>query len=394
MIDGQTAGSSLPAAILGVTSVYHTLRRPERGAFIHALFQEWRLAGIDVRVVSPVSAMRTCFDQVTKAPSPAREPTDEAITRPIYLTLSNRLLPWWDLGGQISDASYRLAARRGMRRLGDGCELVYAHFFDSGRAVVEHARKHRRDSLVALGESSIRSVERINGPAVFAKVLREASGIVAVSRDNEDFVRQRCPDLDGRLRYIPNGVDTRVFRPLDRRQCRERLGLPADAFIAAFTGHFDERKGSLRVLEAIRRHPDLMAIFMGQGPCLPSGKQVLHASPVAHGDLPLWLCAADVFVLPSLAEGMCNAILEALACGLPLVVSDRSFNRSFLDEGNTLFVDPESPMEIGKALATLAADSARREVLAGSSIRLAPHFSLQHRAQRILEFYQDVRQFR
>ncbi len=66
--------------------------------------------------------------------------------------------------------------------------------------------------------------------------------------------------------------------------------------------------------------------------------------------IPNYICASDVFVLPTTAEGCCNAIIEAMGCGLPIVSSDRAFNYDILNEENSILVDPESVDEIDNAI--------------------------------------------
>ena len=377
--------------ILGVTSVYHTRMRPERGAFTHALFHTWRGMGHEVQVVSPVSIMRELHDRLTRQRPVAKQPQEPGRIRPLYLTLSNRLLPWRDLGGRLSDHLYCASVARGVSRLLTPNDLTYAHFFDSGHAMLPVCESRGWDLLIALGESDIDVTERIVGPKVFADTLRRATGVLTVSPDLETFCRHRVPDLEDRLRCIPNGIDSTMFHPRDRQSARRRLGLPLGPPIVAFTGYFENRKGPLRVLEALKWAPELRAVFLGQGAEQPCGPQVLRAAPVAHTDLPDWLAAADFFVLPSRTEGMSNAILEALGCGLPLVVSDRSFNRAFLTEDCAHFVDPESPAAIGQAFRQLLDDPARQASMSRAAIALSANFSLEQRAGRILSFWQDVR---
>src|SRR5690606_16475453 len=106
--------------------------------------------------------------------------------------------------------------------------------------------------------------------------------------------------------------------PMDKQQCRRKLKLPESAFIVVFVGHFVDRKGPLRVLEAINKvGGDVKGLFLGRGIQKPIGSAVLHAAPVPNEELPYWLNAADVMMLPTLAEGSCNAINEAMACRLP-----------------------------------------------------------------------------
>jgi len=185
-------------------------------------------------------------------------------------------------------------------------------------------------------------------------------------------------------------VDQRHFWPRDRAEARRRLGLPPSRPILAFVGHLNERKGPLRVLEAIRGRPEIGAVFLGRGPQRPAGAQVLYAGAVPPEDVPFWLSAADLFVLPTLDEGCSNALLEALACGLPIVTSDRPFNRAVVDESMALLVEPTAPAALSAAIAALVDRPELRAALGKAALAHAAAFRLERRASRILSLLRDV----
>jgi len=112
---------------------------------------------------------------------------------------------------------------------------------------------------------------------------------------------------------------------------------------------------------------------------------VLHVGPVSHDAVADWLAAADVFVLPSLAEGMSNSILEALACHVPVVVSDRSFNHEFLSPSAAEFVDPNDPLDIARGLRTVLESPERRAEMSRAGEEVVAQLSMTSRARRILE---------
>lgn len=155
----------------------------------------------------------------------------------------------------------------------------------------------------------------------------------------------------GRFTVVGNGVDTSVFRPLPRADARAALGLPANAKVLITVGALVERKGFHRVIALLprlrERHPGLIYLVVGGGSpegdwtarlqrqvaTLGLGDCVRFLGPRAPADLCVPLSAADVFALPSSNEGWANVILEAMACGLPVVASDVGGNAEVVADG-------------------------------------------------------------
>jgi glycosyltransferase involved in cell wall biosynthesis len=232
-------------------------------------------------------------------------------------------------------------------------------------------------------DSGFEFVESMQGRSRVSETVRAFDGILSVSEENAQAVIDRYGADRARIEIIPNAVDTERFRPRDRAEMRSKLGLPRDAFIVSFTGHFIDRKGPLRVLEAIRRVPGAQGVFLGEGPQEPRGSRVLHAGRVGHTEVPEWLGASDVFVLPTLAEGSPNAVIEAMACGLPIVSSDIESLRETTDESAAILVDPMDIDAIAQAIESLARDEVARRRLAEGALRLGRRTTLADRALRI-----------
>lgn len=143
-----------------------------------------------------------------------------------------------------------------------------------------------------------------------------------------------------KTRVVGNGVDLERFQPIDRQQARAALGLPQGARVLITVGGLVERKGFHRVMACLpalrQRLPDLHYLVVG-GPS-PEGDWtdrlkalsgelglddcVHFLGPVASADLHRVLSAADVFALSTRNEGWANVLLEAMACGLPVVATD------------------------------------------------------------------------
>lgn len=131
----------------------------------------------------------------------------------------------------------------------------------------------------------------------------------------------------------------------------------------------------------------VFSIFVGEeGDCKPSCENILYCGKVKHEELPFYLNAADAFVLPTLKEGCCNAIVEAMACGLPIISSDMDFNDGLLDERNAIRVDPMDVEALAQAIVRLRDDEMLRRQMGAESLRRAQSLRIADRAAAILQF--------
>lgn len=363
-----------------ITPVWPTSRRPERGAFIASLALEFSRR-CQVSVVAPRSILRASIDRALISVERRGPEFPFEIQEPFYLGMSNRfaLLKRWS--SHLQQAAFRGAVRRALSRLSSKPSLVYASFTESGLAAWEWCRENSVPFFVEFQESSLLGAIARCRHDRFLRMVDAAERVISVGQESRRILAQIPSRRTGGGEYIPNGVDRERFRPADKRLSRERLGLPDGVRIAVFTGHFIDRKGPLRLMKALDGLEGFFGIFLGQGSQTPSGPRVLHAGPVPNESLPVWLSAADVFALPSLAEGMANATLEALSVGLPVVVSDRAFNRDFLTEDCAVFVDPDCPSDIGRGLEEAFG---RRIALGQGAMAVAARHSLRSRVDKIL----------
>ena len=213
-------------------------------------------------------------------------------------------------------------------------------------------------------------------------------GVICVSSKNmEESINMGLTSREKCI-VIPKAINSSVFKNMDKEGCRQRLNIRLDAFVVAFVGWFNNRKGVLRVSHAIKSLNDdeIKSIFIGGGEMDPDCEGILFNGSVEHDDIPIYLNAADVFVLPTLQEGCCNAIVEALSCGLPIISSDRAFNWDILDETNSIMVDPEDVGQIACAIEKLKNDNTLRKQLAEGALIKAKDLSISCRAEKIESF--------
>lgn len=208
-----------------------------------------------------------------------------------------------------------------------------------------------------------------------------------------------------RITVIERGRDPiRLGAPSSERRDRSRkaLGLDPDDRVLLSVGRQEYQKGQRYLLEAMRllstdhapvkllvagREGHATSELRGLASGLPSVRFLGH-----RDDLPEILAAADVFVFPSLYEGLGGSLIEAMALGLPIVASELPAVREVLREGeNALLVEPASPSAIASSIDRLAGDPALSERFGKRSREIfLERFTLERSAARMIELYERL----
>ena len=376
--------------IVFVSSNYPSGPRPSSGTFVQQTVRAIARRGVKCSVISPVSVFHRRYGRFDPKISFDYSIRDNYIKvlRPRYISFSSKNILYWNTE-HLTQMSFLWTVYRALSSLDTSPSVLYGHFlYPGGNTAVRIAHILRVPSIVAVGESGFWSVEHLG----FQKAIRDfrnVSGVISVSTTLKRLLIDRLMISEEKIRVFPNGVDLSVFYPRNRDEMRKKFGFPTDKFIISFIGHFDERKGPHRLLSAVSGIDNIGLIFIGTGSVPLKGKNILFNGVLNHSQVPEMLSAADIFVLPTLSEGSCNSILEALACGLPVVTSKGEFNDEIVDDETSIRVDPLNIEEIRVAVAKLKNNIELRNKMSEKALSKSKQFDINLRAIKILEWIKE-----
>ena len=219
---------------------------------------------------------------------------------------------------------------------------------------------------------------------------------IALSRDLADYLRERVGVPAPRLTQIINGVDTERFRPAEggRAPLADSPFMTSGLFVVGTVGRMQTVKAqpllSQAFVRAIEMAPALRQrlrlVLVGDGPLRAEAQAILEQGGVSalawmpgeRADIPDVLRGLDAFALPSLAEGISNTILEAMASALPVLAFRVGGNAELVDDGRTGTLVPAGNVEaLARELVALASDPTRARGMGSAGRRRAEqHFSL------------------
>lgn len=229
----------------------------------------------------------------------------------------------------------------------------------------------------------------------------------AVSQTVADSTRRWLGIAADRVTVVPRGRDPHRLAtpPGTRRRIRGELGLDATAPVLLNVGRREFQKGQEYLLTAFARlaadHPDLVLLVAGRdgsaGPALDQRCAELGLTGrvrfLGHrDDVPALLAAADLFVFPSLYEGLPGALLEALGCATPVVASDIGPVREVVADGESArLVPPADPLALATAVASLLADPETAAALAKRGRRVFhERFTLERSVDGMARLYRRL----
>ena len=355
-----------------LSHMYPSAVNPTAGIFVHEQARALVRLGHDVRVVSPKGWAPPLLPRWA---AHRRVPGTDAVDGVPVLYPRMLSLPGARLGHRNADAM-RLAVAGPLRRVRRRWpfDVIHAHMLvpdgwaaarvGAALGVPAVATAHRADVLDVPARGPLSRARVAEAVAALHQVCAVSASIGVAAAA---LATPRRP-----VEVVPNGADTRVFAPREASEARRRLGVPDGGPVVSYVGKLVPRKGVDTLIEALgilHRRPGgaplLVAAGIGElreplearAAELGVADRVRFVGKVPHDDVGWWMAAGDVFVLPSLSEGLPTVVCEAMNCGRPVVATAVDGTPEIVRDGETgLLVPPSDARALAGALARLVDD--------------------------------------
>lgn len=362
--------------VLEVCQEFPNRYYPQLGTFIKQSIDSIANQKIDITVVSPKPLVLpfSAFPYHNFSKLPRIEHTEKYdlhYPHYVYAVPKKYFYP-------ITGISYaHFVSRYAIKNIKPKPDLIHAHFsYPDGFGMIGLAKKWN----IPLVISALGTIERkvaYEGSYTSRQIIKAmnfADKVLSVSEDLKLHIVNLGID-ENNVIVVPNGVDTEKFKPAGKENARKLLNLPLDKNIILFVGALRSIKGVDYLIEAAKNFVDsntelyLVGRDDGLKKSLKKMAQdfkitdfIKFIGPVNHEDIPLWVSASDILVLPSLSEGRPNVVLEAFACEVPVVATDVGGIPELIINGETGYLVPaKNPLELSEKVNKLLGDENQRE---------------------------------
>ncbi len=340
------AGLQRHLRVLTLSSLFPSDARPRHGIFVETrLKQLMKDHPVDARVIAPVpwfpfsSAAFGAYAKFAATPRHAARASGLQVSYPRYA-----MLPKIGIAFQ-PDAQARaaLAQVHAWARVGWQPEIIDAHYlYPDGVAAAILASRLKVPFVMTARGTDVNVIARLPAPGrKIIEAARQAATVIAVSTPLKAILVSLGVEA-AKIVVLRNGVDLEVFGVEDRLAARKRLNLPLEGRLLASVGNLVPEKGLALAIEVAAAIKGCRLVIVGEGPLraelgalaarLGVTDRVVFLPAMAQADLRHLYSSADALLLTSTREGWPNVVLEALACGTPVIAADVGAVREILTD--------------------------------------------------------------
>ncbi len=318
--------------IITFSSLYPSTAQPRHGIFVEERLKKLCATGaVQARVVAPVPWFPFAGARFGHYADLARVPrTDTRIgltveypRYPVIPKVGMTLAPALMAGALLGPV------RRALKVFGPEVVLDGHFLYPDGVAAAWIGRRLGLPVILTARGNDVTLYPQYAAPRAMIKwAVNQAARVITVSEALREHLITLGTDA-GKVITLRNGVDLDRFAPVDRDAARTRIGMAGTTLLSV--GHLIERKGHEVAIEALPALEDVSLYIVGEGPLVKKlnqlaqdlgvAKRVTFVGNIAQDQLIEYYSAADALVLPSIREGMPNVVLEALACGTPVIAA-------------------------------------------------------------------------
>jgi glycosyltransferase involved in cell wall biosynthesis len=276
-------------------------------------------------------------------------------TSPDFFMLSRKHLNYY--------AAYSLIKREKI-----DFDIIHSHFiFPSGYVGMKLKEQYNVPLIITAHGGDVYKTPFKNDKwfLLSKSILEHADKVITTSERNFNIITKVLGINEDKVNIIGNGFDNKKFYKMDQYQIREKLSLPQNKKILLSIGNLVEIKGHKYLVDAVnkvsKKRKDISCIIIGRGIEKDNlqnkidyyylNNTIKIINGVKHDDVPTWMNACDLFILPSLDEGFPTVIPEALACGKPVIASRVGGIPEIISNNNVgLLVNKRNSDELANAI--------------------------------------------
>lgn len=234
-----------------------------------------------------------------------------------------------------------------------------------------------------------------------------ADAIIAPSPKIEKLLREYGVKKKKPIHILSTGIDLKMFKKSDKNRLalRKKLKISPEKKALIFVGRMGKEKNVAFLLNAmnkiLKKRQDIVLLMIGDGPYLANLQKmaeklglkgnIVFTKTIPHQEIPAYYQAADIFVFSSLTETQGIVVLEAIACGLPVVaLEDSAFQGIIIDNKNGFLVKKALPTTFAKKVLELTNNPSLCKKFAQVSQKIVSNFSEEKQAEKLLAIYKNL----